>query len=206
MMFRLIDDSTQMGSIADDMDIETFLRETDLTPRLSTESIDTTPHDFQLDPDNMVIDRQPINNPRELARQCSQREQQREQQRIRHPELRRLQERRIPPWQRRLQHAARLENMTTTVPTWLSRHRYLYAETKNEHSVDEMSCDAIQQSSPDLVDGFYELDQLDPRKRWEQEEIDALQRIAALEALLIMEHQEQQQRMNTDVDMDSETE
>lgn len=69
-----------------------------------------------------------------------------------------------------------------------------------------MSCDAIQQSSLDPVDGFYELDQLDPRERWEQEEINALERIAALEELLIMEHREKQQRIKTDVDMDSEME
>lgn len=205
-MFRFIDNGPQIDSIPDDMDVETYLRETDLTQSLPTESIDTTQHDPQLNPDDMILDRPQINNPRELARERSQREPQREQQRSRHQELRRLQERRVSPWQRRLQHAARVENIVARIPAWLSQHRYLYDETRHEHWLEEMSCDIIQQSTPDPVDGSYELDQLDSRERWEQEQINVLERIAALEELLIMEYQEQQQRIDADVDMDSETE
>ena len=206
IVFRFINNSTQIDSSPDDMDVETFLRESDFTHSLSTDSMVTSQHDRQLNSDNVTMHRQLTNDSLELARQRSQQEQQREQQQVGHQELKRLQERRLPPWQRRLQHAARLENITATIPTWLPRHRYQYDETKHEYRHREMSSDVIQQSPTDFVGEFDEPDESDPRERWEQEQINEFEDVAASEELLVMEQQEQQQRMDTDVDMDSGTE
>ena len=73
-------------------------------------------------------------------------------------------------------------------------------------TLDETFSDTSQQSPPDSVVESYELDKLDPRERWEQEQINALESAAAAEELMTLEHQERQQRRDTDVDMDSGTE
>lgn len=73
---------------------------------------------------------------------------------------------------------------------------------RNEYWLQEMSTDIIQQSPPDSVVEFYDLKKLDPRERWEQELINALEGFATSEARLIMEHREQQQHITTDLDID----
>ena len=200
----MMNHSARKRSTPDDMDVETDLRESGRTKRLSTESMVNIRQNLQLHLDNVIVHRPPTISSRPLAPRRSEPQRHGEQQRLEEQEFRRLQERRVPAWQQRFQHAARLENTPTSISASLPQHRYLYEETRNERQLQADSPDIVQQSPTDSVIDSHESEQLHRQKQWEQEQINAFECARTLDRLQLMEHQEQQQQpMDTDVDMES---
>jgi len=184
----------------------------DLNPMLSTEVIITSQPIVQVNPIYIIIDRIPTMNQRQQPQQPNtftrRRAQQQQQttaltqrqlarQRRRRIQRQRRRERREE--QRRQQQTERPRNHEPVVqwtwqPTIQIFNNYEWTEEDYEHF---NYTDYMDRSLNDSVYESYELERLKPRERWEHEQLNELEGFAALEQLLLMEHDiEEQNRMS----------
>ena len=212
--FRMINNSSQISCIPSESIINNNSNEIDLNPLLSTELIITSQPVFQVNPLYMITNpiptmnqRQQPQQPNTFTRRRAQQQRQQQQttaltqrqldrQRRRRRQRQRRRQRRAE--QRRQQQGERPRNHEPVVQwTWqptIQIFNYEWTEEDYEHFNYP---DYMDRSFNDSVYESYELERLEPRERWEQEQLNELEGFAVLEQLLLMEHDiEEQNRMS----------
>ena len=213
----MINNSSQISCIPSESIVDNNSNEMDLNPLLSTEVIITSQPIVQVNPIYMITNRIPTMNQRQQPQPQRQlnaftrrraRQQQQQQttaltqrqlgrQRRRRRQRQRRRERREE--ERRQQHGEWSGNHGSVVQrTWQPTIRISTYEWTEEDYERFNYSDYMDRSFDDSVYESYELERLEPRERWEQEQLNELEGFAVLEQLLLLEHGiEEQNRISS---------
>ena len=194
-----MNNNSQLSCIPAESIVDNNSNEMDLNPLLSTELIITSQPVVQVNPTHMIINSRPTANKRQQPQQPQRRRQQQQQtialtqrqlsrQRRRRRQRQRRRERREE--ERRQQQGERLGIHQSVVQETRQPTIQMFAYEWTEEDYERFNYpDYMDWSFDNSVYESYELERLESRERWEQQQLNELEGFAMLEQLLVMEHE-----------------